>query len=135
MLFEYAFDRRSPFSETANRILIRAFSPPNVVLSSLFLRGELLVIPTRRQDEFSIARIAQVLAPDRVITGSFDERALATFINLRAHDRVKSVDAIHLACAARASADFFVTNDHKLLKLTVPGIGKIVGLDEALQVL
>jgi predicted nucleic acid-binding protein len=50
------------------------------------------------------------------------------FAALRAFHRTQSADSIHLALAASARADLFITNDKDLPKLTLPGIGKIVGL-------
>ena len=40
-----------------------------------------------------------------------------------------SPDAIHLACAATAGTDLFLTNDHKLVGKIVPGIQFIAGLE------
>jgi predicted nucleic acid-binding protein len=38
-------------------------------------------------------------------------------------------DAIHLACAAQAGTDLFLTNDKRLVGKFVPGIQFIAGLD------
>jgi len=38
-------------------------------------------------------------------------------------------DAIHLACAAQAGVDVFLTNDQGLARQIVPGIQFIAGLD------
>jgi predicted nucleic acid-binding protein len=43
--------------------------------------------------------------------------------------KVSSADAIHLACAANAGTDLFLTNDKKLVGKVIPGIQFIVGLD------
>jgi predicted nucleic acid-binding protein len=52
----------------------------------------------------------------------FDGGAVAPFAQLRAIQRLKIADAIHLACAASAGIDLFLTGDKQLLKLDVPGI-------------
>jgi predicted nucleic acid-binding protein len=52
----------------------------------------------------------------------FAANAVDTFAHLRSVDRVKTADAIHLASAAAAGVDLFLTNDKHLLKLYVPGI-------------
>ena len=52
----------------------------------------------------------------------FDEGAVAPFGRLRAKERLKVADAIHLACAASAGIDLFLTGDEQLVKLDVPGI-------------
>jgi len=43
--------------------------------------------------------------------------------------KIPSADAIHLACAASAGTDLFLTNDKNLVGKVVPGIQFIAGLD------
>jgi predicted nucleic acid-binding protein len=52
----------------------------------------------------------------------FDDGAVAPFSSLRGTHKVKIADAIHLACAASAGIDLFLTGDQQLVKLDVPGI-------------
>ena len=52
----------------------------------------------------------------------FDEGAVAPFIRLRAEHKLKIADSIHLACAASAGIDLFLTGDKQLTRLDVPGI-------------
>jgi predicted nucleic acid-binding protein len=52
----------------------------------------------------------------------FDEGAVAPFSRLRSKERLKIADAIHLACAASAGIDLFLTGDKQLTKLDIPGI-------------
>jgi predicted nucleic acid-binding protein len=54
------------------------------------------------------------------------------FAEIRTTQRVSPPDAIHLACAAQAGADLFLTNDHRLRNLVVPGIHIIAGMDSTL---
>ena len=51
------------------------------------------------------------------------------YADIRARHRTKSPDAIHLACAASAGVDLFLTNDAAIARLDVPGIRFIAGLD------
>jgi uncharacterized protein len=53
---------------------------------------------------------------------SFDAGAVDTFSRLRAKTKLKIADAIHLACAASAGIDLFLTGDKQLIKLDVPRI-------------
>lgn len=53
---------------------------------------------------------------------SFDAGAVAPFSRLRAINKLKIADAIHLASAASAGIDLFLTGDKQLLGLDVPGI-------------
>jgi predicted nucleic acid-binding protein len=56
----------------------------------------------------------------------FDAGAVEPFSKLRSKQKVKIADAIHLACAASAGIDLFLTGDKQLTKLDVPGIQFIV---------
>jgi hypothetical protein len=52
----------------------------------------------------------------------FDQGAVRPFSRLRAKEKLKAANCIHLACAASAGIDLFLTGDKQLLKLDVPGI-------------
>jgi uncharacterized protein len=48
---------------------------------------------------------------------------------IRGSLRISSADAIHLACAASAGTDLFLTKDRSLVGKVIPGIQFIAGLD------
>ncbi len=58
----------------------------------------------------------------------FTDDTVSHFVEIRAMSGVKAPDAIHLACAAQAGVDVFLTHDRKLTRLHISGIGFIVGL-------
>jgi predicted nucleic acid-binding protein len=60
---------------------------------------------------------------------SFDVQIAWRYATLRATHTIRSADAIQLACAARSGVDLFITNDERLVRLDVPGIGFIAPLD------
>jgi predicted nucleic acid-binding protein len=51
------------------------------------------------------------------------------FAEIRGRAGIISGDAIHLACAAEARVDLFLTHDKRLAKKIVPGIQFIATLD------
>jgi predicted nucleic acid-binding protein len=55
---------------------------------------------------------------------SFDGKCTTPFAKLRSEMRLKAPDSIHLACAAAAGVDLYLTGDRQLLqrRLYVPGI-------------
>jgi uncharacterized protein len=59
---------------------------------------------------------------------AFEERCIEVFSQLRSEYRLKAPDSSHLACAAVAGVDMFLTGDVQLLKrgLHVPEIHFIV---------
>jgi uncharacterized protein len=52
----------------------------------------------------------------------FGSGAVEPFSRLRAKEKLKVADCIHLACAASAGIDLFLTGDKQLLSLDIPGI-------------
>jgi predicted nucleic acid-binding protein len=52
----------------------------------------------------------------------FDDDAVSPFSKLRAKEKLRAPDAIHLACAASVGMDLFLTGDRQLTRLDVPGI-------------
>lgn len=67
--------------------------------------------------------------PDSRMYESSRRQALYQRLHDRAGHRVSPADAIHLACAASAGIDLFLTNDHRLLPLIIPGIHFIANMD------
>jgi len=51
------------------------------------------------------------------------------FAEIRGRGGISAGDAIHLACAAEARVDLFLTHDKRLAKKIVPGIQFIATLD------
>ena len=52
----------------------------------------------------------------------FDAGAMRPFSFLRGREKLKVADAVHLACAASAGIDLYLTGDTQLFRLDVPGI-------------
>ena len=100
-----------------------------MVCSSLFALSELLVRPTKLRNLPAIDTIEDYFSSDEVTLLSYSEQAVRMFAELRANHGVKPLDAIHLAIAAHAGVDLFLTNDHRLQKLVVPGLPFIASLD------
>jgi predicted nucleic acid-binding protein len=134
MVFIYGFNQDSPFFEDSE-LIFKGISNGHTLCSSLFVKGELLVHPTRQNDSFSIARINRLFSSEAVRLLPFDEPAVSMFALLRGMSGVKPLDALHLASASSAGVDLFVTNDEHLLALTVLGVGRIASLREAAKLL
>ncbi|HSI73214.1 MAG TPA: PIN domain-containing protein [Fimbriimonas sp.] len=87
-----------------------------------FTLGELLVGPIRLGDSDTIGRIGRVLSPPAIEVIPFDTSVARRYAEIRAMTKTSAPDAIHLACAASAGVDLFVTNDKDLRKRPVEGI-------------
>jgi len=75
------------------------------------------------------AQVREILRPPRVELLPFTAKTADVFARIRAENRVTPADAIHLACAAEAGVNLFLTNDRRLTGLIVPGIDFIAGMD------
>jgi predicted nucleic acid-binding protein len=126
MVWIYALESHPEFGIPAQEFLRKVRRGRHRTVTSHFLLAETLVLPVRKNDTFSIAMYKlALLHTDSVQTVSFDEVAAMTFAQLRATHRTKSPDSIHLALAAKAQVDAFITTDTRLHTLTVPGISLI----------
>jgi predicted nucleic acid-binding protein len=91
--------------------------------------GEVLVEPLKHKHAALAAKVRQLFDSGGIEMLPFDRQAAELFAQLRSTANVAPADAIHLACAAAAGVDLFLTHDKNLHKLHVPGIQFIAGLD------
>ena len=59
----------------------------------------------------------------------FAGEAADMYGRIRGSMKISSADAIHLACAAQAGTDLFLTNDKNLIGKVIPGIQFIAGIN------
>ena len=121
----YHFENNFEFGPAAKALVDRIRRDRHTVIASLFVLSEILVVPKRDQDEFAIAKLRRFFLSSAVTLAPYSLDAMDLYTTLRAVDRVKTLDALHLSIAAAANVDYFVTNDTKLHKLKIPGIGHI----------
>ena len=101
-----------------------------VILStSVFTLGEVLTGPRIRNARAGIDGIRKIFDCGSVEILPFSREAADRCSVVRATCRVTQADAIHLAAAAVAGVELFVTNDAKLRKLLIPGIKFFADLD------
>ena len=125
MLWIYHFENDPVFGPSATRTMSQLERSGDTVLSSLFVLSEVLVGPKRKGEQFRAAQLRRFFLSSAVTLAPYTPDAVDLFSNLRSNTRIKPLDALHLAVAASANADFFVTTDAQLLRLTVPGIDRI----------
>ena len=122
MMFVYLLEDNPKFAPDVKRTLERCYERKDTLLTSCLAVGEVMAGGTGDRSDAELARatireIGFSLVP-------FDEDCMAAFGRLRSEMRLKAHDSIHLACAAAARTDMFLTNDAQLLQrqLYVPGI-------------
>jgi predicted nucleic acid-binding protein len=128
-VFIYLFEGAEPFRSKMLNIRRRMIERGDLIVTSTMTLAEILVKPTR------LGRISLVEEYDRAVHATaqvvpFDTQAARRFASLRGTYKLRSADAIQLACAAHAGVDLFLTNDMALHPLNIPGIGFITPLDK-----
>ena len=129
MLFVYILEANPEFGVRVREILAGAAKRRDTLLTSVFTIGEVLIGAYKKGDSEAVARIKEMLRPPTVELIPFTAETVERYAQIRAKTRVDSPDAIHLASAAGAGVDLFLTNDRALTKLVIPGIDFIAGLD------
>jgi predicted nucleic acid-binding protein len=122
MLLIYFLENHPVFERRVRSLLSRAHRRGDSLFTSYLALGEIMagIEKSGRKDAAAAVRIA--LEEMGFCFLPFNENAVAPFSKLRAHTRLKAPDAIHLACAAAAGMDLYLTGDAQLFKLDVPGI-------------
>ena len=132
MLFIYWFEEHPLHAERIRHILKRMEQRKDELCTSSFALAETLVGPYKKGAREMVERIRGALQPPFVQVLPFTSDAADQYARIRAELPVSAADAIHLACAAQAGVDLFLTNDRKLLGQIVPGIQFIADLDSNL---
>jgi predicted nucleic acid-binding protein len=128
-VFIYLFEDYEPFSTMVEAMWRRMMQRRDQLVTSSMTLGELLVKPSK------LGQVSLIEQYDRTIRSRaqilhFDTAVAWRYASLRATHTIRNADAIQLACAAHFGVDLFITNDTRLHKLNVPGIGFIAPLEK-----
>ena len=132
MLLIYLMDGNPKYHRRMLELLKISYRRKDRLLTSYLALGEVLAgvakSNTTKADEVreKIDEIGFEYLP-------FDSPAVPIFAKLRAIDRVKAPDAMHLSCAGAAGTDLFLTGDKRLHHLHVPGIHFIADIDTSMM--
>lgn len=129
MVWIYAIEANPQFGPTAQDLLRKIRASGHTLLTSHMLLAELLVAPARKDDTATVAAYRRMLTGPGVEVVPFTAEVAVRFGYIRAQFRTQPADSIHLALAANAGADKFVSGDILLSRIAVPGIGQIVDLN------
>ncbi|TAN23087.1 MAG: PIN domain-containing protein [Acidobacteria bacterium] len=132
MLFAYLTEGNPEFGPTVRATRQAMLERGHRLCASMFTLCELAVLPTKRDDLAAIEALQDLFSSTALDVLPLRPDAVPHFARLRATTGVSTPDALHLAIAAAAKVDVFLTNDRRLQKLHVPGIGFIAGLDAGL---
>lgn len=122
MLLIYLLEGNPTYRQRAEELLARARRRGDSLYTSHLALGEILAGVERFDQPIKAAAVRETLNEMGFRFLPFDAGAVRPFSLLRGREKLKIADAIHLACAASAGIDLFLTGDKQLVKLDVPGI-------------
>jgi predicted nucleic acid-binding protein len=132
MLFVYWLEDHPQFAKRVGEIHTRMKQRGDELITSAFTFGEVLagvyrVGAARAADESRhlLQRVISEVLPFNLETSEH-------YARIRGTQGVAPADAIHLACAAQANTDLFLTNDKRLVGKFIPGIQFVATLDTQL---
>jgi predicted nucleic acid-binding protein len=129
MLFVYWIEEHPEYDARIGEIHAAMDRRRDRLCTSVFTLGEVLTGPYKRAATDVVTQIREILRPPRVELLPFTAKTAEIYAQIRAENRVSPADAIHLACAAEAGVNLFLTNDRRLTGLVIPGIDFIAGMD------
>ncbi len=132
MLFVYMLEANPRFGPRVRQIHEKMTERGDRLCTSTFTVGEVLTGPQKAGSSAVVSELKKYFASDEIDLVPFTVATAEEYSRIRAVNSVLPADAIHLASAAQIKADLFLTNDYKLLRLNVPGISFMAGLEAKL---
>ena len=129
MLFIYWLDDNPLFAKRVASIHTRMGERQDPLITSAVTLGEVLAGVYRKGPASRVGEVRDALLSLLSEVVPFTADTADHYARIRGSMKIASPDAIHLACAASAATDLFLTNDKNLVGKIVPGIQFIAGLD------
>jgi uncharacterized protein len=120
MLFIYLLEGHSAHSRRIQYLLQRSFERRDSLYTSYLACGEVMAGAATSSEKSGKIKLGMEEMGFSYLP--FDAGAVMPFSLLRAKNKLKVADSIHLACAASEGIDLFLTGDKQLLGIDVPGI-------------
>lgn len=132
MLFIYWLEDHPQFAKRVNAIRSRMKERDDQLLTGAFTFGEVLAGVYRGGTPALAEETKRLLQSVVSEVVPFTIEAADHYARIRGTLGIAPADAVHLASAAQAGADLFLTNDKRLVGKFVPGIQFIASLDTQL---
>jgi uncharacterized protein len=129
MLFIYWFEDHPQYSARVQEVLQKMAERSDRLCTSSLAVGETLAGFHKRGAIETANRVRDFFRHGSIEVIPYTFETAELYAEIRAKQRVSSADAIHLACAAGAGTDLFLTNDAAIMGRVIPGIQFIAGLD------
>lgn len=132
MLFIYWLDDNPHFADRVASVHARMSERGDELITSAVTLGEVLAGVYRKGPVSRVDEIRSALLSLLSEVVPFTADTANHYARIRGSLRIASPDAIHLACAATAGTDLFLTNDRNLVGKIIPGIQFIASLETPL---
>jgi uncharacterized protein len=129
MLFIYWLEDHPQFAKRVGAIHSRMQERHDQLITGAFTFGEVLAGVYRKGVPEVADESRRMLQSVIAEVVPFTIKTADRYAQIRGASGIAPTDAIHLASAAEAGTDLFLTNDKKLLGKIVPGIQFIASLD------
>lgn len=130
MLFIYWLEDNPQYSKRVTQIQSRMRERRDQLLTGAFTFGEVLAGVYRKGDAHRAQEARGLLQAAVAEVLPFDLDTADRYARIRATLEVSPADAMHLATAAQAGTDLFLTNDKRLIGKFVLGIQFIASLHD-----
>jgi len=120
-LFIYLHEDHPVFRPLVENVYNFLAARKDTLCTSVFTVGEVLALPMKRNDSKAIASIRNSMLGGDVELLPFTLPMAERYAQIRATTSLRAADSLHLATAMEVHASLFVTNDHQLQKLQLPG--------------
>jgi predicted nucleic acid-binding protein len=131
MLFVYWLEDHPLYAKRVRHILSQMEQRQDQLCTSSFTVAEILVGPYKLGSSEKARQIRELFREPLVEVIPYTLETADFYGRIRAQHGVSPADSIHLACAAQARIDLFLTNDAALAGKIIPGIQFIAGLAKA----
>jgi predicted nucleic acid-binding protein len=129
MLFIYWLEDSPLFANRVAALHDRMRERQDELITSAFTLGEVLAGAYRKSSAPAADEVRAALLDLLSEVVPFTVEVADHYARIRGSTGIAPADAIHLACAAYARTDLFLTNDKNLVGRAIPGIHFIGGLD------
>jgi len=132
LLFAYWLEDSPEQAPRVQQIFEKMAERRDMLCTSAYTVGELLLGPRKLGAVEVVRRIQDFFRTPAVRVLPFTQETGEHFSRIRTEHEVSVADAIHLATAAQAGVDLFLTTDRRLMGRIVTGIQFIAGMDASL---
>jgi len=132
MLFIYWLEDNPAYAPRVEQIANTMRRRGDTLYTSVFTVGEVLTGPLKHGRSDIEKKVKALFQGPLVKLIPMTEDTAYRYASIRAKKNVAPADAIHLASAAEAGMDLFLTNDPHLHGITIGGIDFVAGMDVGL---